>query len=388
MIRFLRWLLGYVKFSAIGGFSERFLNLCKINNIGLWSVSNNGTEVSAIASRKDFNKLFVPAENSGMSIENIHEKGLPLFLEKHRSRVGVVVGVCATALFVFFMSGSIWSIEIIEKDGVKLESFTDELRNEGVKIGARKSNIDILQVQENLLNKYPELSWVSVNIFGSKAQIEYTPIKKNQPLDDAKTPTNIIASKEGKITLVEGYRGVSEVREGDSVAEGSLLISGIVTNENLTESFVHAQGKVFALTDNQMNFKVKTSNTLPLSKEAINEYNLNLFGFNLPLGFKKTEKYSTESKILLNGNGVVLPFGVIRNDSIVFWGQEVKLTDSQADLLLLKTCIEHKRSEYEDAEFKKISYKFYEKGNEKRVQFNIKCVENIAMESYVFVEEN
>ncbi len=388
MARLLRWILGYVSFIAEGGFTERFLNLCKINNISLWNVENDGVKVKAITSRKDFERINKASVNSGMDIVNVCEKGLPSLINQHKSRFGIAVGVVVFSLFIAIMSGFVWEIEIVEKDGVKLEGFTEALAAEGVKIGSVKSKIDILQVQENLLEKFPELNWISLNIFGSKVQIEYTPIKENEPLDDAKTPKNLVASKKGRVTLVEGYRGKNEVKEGMFVDKGQLLISSVLVNEDLSESFVHAKGKVFAETENEIGFNEKTKRKNAVITDNSNSYTLKLFGLNIPLGIKKDDGLLSHSSIDLKGNGVVLPIGFIRQDNLNFIENEITLTDAQSRLLLFEKCIEHKRSFYKDAKIDSVRFKFYGENNKKGVKLYIKCTENIAIEGKVLVAEN
>ncbi len=387
MARLLRWLLGYVSFVAEGGFTERFLNLCKINSISLWNVENDGVKVKAITSRKDYLKLDKAAKNSGMEINNVKERGFPSLVIRHKSRFGIVVGVAIFSLFISFMSGFIWNIEIVENDGVKLENFTEVLAEEGVKIGSRKSKIDILQVQENLLERYPNLSWVSLNIFGSKVQIEYTPIKENEPLEDVKTPKNLVATKNGKVTLVEGYRGKNEVKEGMYVVKGQLLISGVILNEDLSESFVHANGKVFAETENEITFNEELKRKNYVTTDTKSSYTFKLFGFNIPLGVKN-DGLLTYSNIDLKGNGVVLPVGFVRQDSLSLTENEVSFTDAQTRLLLLEKSVEHKREFYSETEIEEINYNFFGENNKKGVKLFIKCVENIAVEGNVFAEEN
>ncbi len=388
MAKLLRWIIGYVSFVAEGGFAERFLNLCKINNISLWNVENNGVKVCAITSRKGFMNLDKAAVNSGMEIKDVCEKGLPNLVNQHKSRFGIVIGVVVFALFISFMSGFIWNVEIAENDGVKLEDFTKSLAEEGVKIGSRKSKIDVLQVQENLLERYPQLSWISLNIFGSKVQVEYTLIKENEPLEDTKTPKNIVAAKNGKITLVEGYRGKNEVKEGMFVGKGQLLISGVIVNEDLSESFVHAKGKVFAQTENEIPFSEEVKRKTHIITDNKASYTLKLFGLNIPLGVSETKGILSYNSIDMKGNGVVLPVGFIRQDSLSFAEDEISFSDSQSRLLLLEKCVEHKRAFYNETEIEKINYKFYGENSKKGVKLYIRCIENIAVEGAVFTEEN
>lgn len=46
-IKLIRFLCGYVRFRAKGGFPERFINLCSKENIPLWDISGSKGEMYA-----------------------------------------------------------------------------------------------------------------------------------------------------------------------------------------------------------------------------------------------------------------------------------------------------------------------------------------------------
>ena len=100
-------------------------------------------------------------------------------------------------------------------------------------MGARKAKIDTSAVEKELVERFPELSWASVNMYGSKAEVEVREAEKSPEIEDTKTPSNLVAKKDGMVVLVKGYRGTNKVKEGDVVVKGDILISGIVENRDL-----------------------------------------------------------------------------------------------------------------------------------------------------------
>ena len=388
MIELLRLFKGYIIFIAEGGFAERFLNLCRINGINLWNVENDGTNVKACTTISEFMRLKTPAQNAGMDIKILENRGLPFVARRHKWRAGVLAGILMTCGFIWYMSGFIWNVEIVDEKGQKIENLPKVVYEEGVRTGIRKSQIDVLQVQENILEQFPELSWVSVNIFGSKAQVEYTIAKKATPAQDETTPKNIIAKKNGCIVLVEGYEGTNMVKEGENVAKGSLLISGVITNGDLTEEFVHAKGKVFAVTENG----VLKNNSKEFKSKVIfstkTRYVCYLFGLRIPLGISEKDIEMSETDIFLVGNNTVLPVGFIREDNIKLRDEEVTLNKKECELLALLECVQEKRQEFSAAEIEKTKCSVEENGNKISVKLYIKCKEDIGVEGDVFVEKN
>lgn len=388
MVKLLRLLQGYVVFEATGGFVERFLNLCKINNINLWDVKNDGVKVIAFTSAVEFLKINIPAEKSGMEIKALKKCGLSFFVKRHKWRCGAAFGAFFVALFIWFLSGFIWNVEIVSTDSVKIEGFTERVEELGIKTGARKSEIDILQVQEQLLDSFSELSWVSLNIFGTKAQIEYTYAKPQAPIADKYSLTNVVALKSGKVTLVEGYSGVNMVKSGEYVTEGSLLISGIVKNADLTESFVHASGKVFAETENEIKKELLHRQKCKITTACENAFKFDFFGVEIPFGKENEEALLNTTHMLLEGNNTTLPIGFIREDYLSLREQSVELSEEECGLLCLFECVQEKRELYGEAELESVEYAVSSKEDKTSVSAEIKCVENIAAESPVSVEEN
>ena len=386
MIKLLRLLQGYIVFEAEGGFVERFLNLCKINNINLWNVRNNGVKITAFTTAGEFEALKVPAGKSGMEINIIKKCGLPFFAKAHKWRCGALLGVVLVAFSLWLLSGYIWDVEIKSNDSVKIENFTEVLEDLGVKTGAKKSKIDIPAVQEELLDTFSELSWVSVNIFGTKVQVEYSYAKPQKPIVDKFLLTNVVAGKNGKIIRVEGYSGTNMVKAGDYVTEKSLLISGIVKNADLTESFVHASGRVFAKTENKTVYEKTYKQSVDVIYNDGEVYKFKLFAITVPFGKAPENTTASKTDVLLKGNETVLPFGFIREDYFESSKQEICLSKSQCKLLCLLDGVSEKRENYSEADIEKATYIFSRSNEKANVTVNITCVEDIAVEVPVQME--
>ncbi len=388
MIQILRLIKGYVFFCAQGGFSERFINLCNNNNIVLWNVKNDGVKVYACTTIKDFKRINIAAENSGMEINEVKEKGLKAFIKCHKYRCGLCLGAFIASLVIVFLSGSLWEIEIVSTNGVNVESFTESLEELGVKKGARKSKIDILDVQEKLLDKHKELLWVSVNIFGSKAQIEISTVTQQKETIDKNTPTNIVAQKDGIITLVKGYYGVNVVKEGDNVVEGSLLISGVGKYADGNEYFTHAKGEVFAKTNNEtlktVNRKFKTH----ITTDGKSIYGLDVFSLQIPFGKIENNSFRTYSSVDLRSGETQLPLGVYRVDTYKTKQTDINFTDDESLLYCLCQIVLQKRIDYENAEILNAEYSFETDKQSFCLKQKISCIENIAVEQPLNVENN
>lgn len=387
MIKFLRLLKGYIIFCAEGGFPERFINLCRIKGVSLWNVKNDGVKVRAFTTEKEYELVKNAAENSGMALKIEKKCGLKFFAINHKWRCGALFGVFMAVFFWAVMSGFIWEVEILEVEGVNVENFTETLSEFGVKPGARKAKIDIQDVQNKLMNEYKELLWVSVNIFGTKAQVEMSVAVNEKSEADDKLPKNIVAKKDGTVTLVKGYFGENVVKEGDTVVQGQLLISGVTVNADGSENFVEAGGEVLAKTVTVSEVTQSLKETVKITTDSQERFNIYLFGLKIPLGKKPKGDFESESRIFWQSEESTLPLGVFRDENLSFYETTAKLSEKEAMLSALLESVTEKRTEFRDAETEKAAYSFKGEKNAVTVTSKIECVEDIAKESPIEFEE-
>lgn len=387
LVTVLRLILGFVEFEASGGFAERFLNLCTINGITLWNVINDGVKVKACTDIKSYKTIRKSARNSGMKIKIVKKRGLPFFLKNNKARVGVLVGALLATAFLGFSSCIIWDVEISGNNYLKQDVLFESLTENGLRVGAFKSNIDTAVLEKNLLKEYPELSWVSVNIFGTKAVLEVKENIRKPDIIDSKTPTNVIAGKDGQIVLVQGYNGTNMVKEGDVVVKGELLISGITLMTDGSEKLVHSFGKVLASTITELKSESCIVKKESVLKNVRVKYQIHVLGVDIPLFVKCKGEELYRGKKRLSGNEITLPFGVSWIVLCEAEEREITLSEKQAVLVGLKKCVEEKRENFKGEEkIKKIKYNKEILGGNIVFNCKVSAEENIAVEKEIFTE--
>ena len=387
IIKLLRLLLGYVEFQATGGFPERFLNLCNINGITLWNVQNDGIKVKACTPIKAYRNIRKPAHKSGMKVKITRKRGLPFFVKYNKARVGVLIGAFVSVVLLFLSSCVLWDVEVTGNTKIKNEELLESLSGYDVRVGSVKSEIDTKSVESQLLKEYPELSWASINIFGMKAVLEVKENKDMPEIIDDNIPMNIVAKKDGRIILVNGYSGTNVVKEKDVVLSGDLLISGIKINQDGSERAVRAKGKVFAETTTNLSAEISRFQEVKVISETNIRHKIYVLGVEIPLWVKcKGEKLYNDKK-LLKGDSTMLPLGITWDVSYVLNYETIEMTEEQTELLSLSEVVKKKRNEFSDeCEILKTEYK--KKATEKGIVIENKVVakENIALEKELFVE--
>lgn len=387
IINVIRFLRGYVEFTATGGFAERFINLCTVNNIVLWNLKNDGVKVCACTTFDGYLNIHKAAVNSGMRVKIIKKHGLAILAKRHKTRLGAVLGVFIALVMIAFFSGRIWSIEINGSLPVKRTDFTEKLNEIGVYVGVGKSKTDSKAITDELLNTYPQISWASVNIYGTKLVVEVRKTEIPPKIEDTDTPHNIIASKTGQITLVKGYRGTNKVKEGDVVEKGDILISGIVVNADNTETLVNAAGEVTAQTVTKISSQSLLHRSVSIVEDSSPKYRLFFFGLKLPLSLKGGDRFIGDGESFINGGNEKLPLGITRETHCFVKEKNVGFTEKESLLSTLTECVEKSRNELCENDVCELTFKKKITERSLTVECTAKGTENIAFSQKISVEK-
>lgn len=135
LIRFFRWLLGYVKFSYIGGFREDFINDCYEHGIYLKNICVKNGDLTAEVKIKTYKALHRIAFSHGGRVKIFKRRGFPFLLSPLNNRWGFFVGVLYLVFFVSFMGGFVWNITVSGNNRVTEVKIVDYLAKNGFKIG-------------------------------------------------------------------------------------------------------------------------------------------------------------------------------------------------------------------------------------------------------------
>lgn len=126
------------------------------------------------------------------------------------------------------LSQQIWVMQVSGNRKVSEADILSVMEELGVHKGGRMKDLDIQALQIEALQKLPDLVWLTVNPEGAIAHIEVAERQPPPAVIDKSAPSNIKASRDGRIVRMEVYGGQAAVKEGDAVVRGMLLVSGVV----------------------------------------------------------------------------------------------------------------------------------------------------------------
>lgn len=264
MKRVINYLRGSVEVEAAGPFPERFLNLCAQQGVSFWGVEwRDNTAVRLVVPRRERGRLNRLGERTGCTLSDVDRDGLPSFLSRFRKRYALLVGLACSLLAVLLMTQFLLVIDVSGNQEVSTVKILSVLRRLGVRPGVFSPSIDIDRTEQEALLELDELSWMAINLHGTRAEILVRERVEPPEVVDEKVYGDVMAKRPGVITRLEVLSGETTLKVGDPVAAGDQLISGNVLLEgpkysehDVGWSQVHAQGRVQARTWRTLEAKI------------------------------------------------------------------------------------------------------------------------------------
>lgn len=256
------FLRGYVEIIVKSRFIERFINICIRRNIYLWDIHRkNEYETNMKMSMRSFHKIRPIAKKTHSRVRICKKGGMPMIFHKYKKRYFFMWGFIVALCFITVMSQFVWSIEIVGNERVEREKILDALASLGLKKGAYAKGFDARDLKNKALLELDELSWIWVDIKGSRAIVnvnEKTPAPEMIPKNEV---CDIVASRDGVIKDITIKEGQSRIEIGQTVMKGQLLISGVIKSERISERYTRSSGDVYART------WYEATNVYPLSRQ-------------------------------------------------------------------------------------------------------------------------
>jgi similar to stage IV sporulation protein len=249
IIRIWNYLRGYAIIIVKGLKIERFINLVVINNIYIWDIEKlDYTTVKAKIGLENFGRLRDIVRKTDSSVSILNKRGFPFIIRNIKRRKLFYASLLSLFVFIYIMSSFVWMIEIVGTKDVDNEKIVKCLYDEGLKEGSFKGRLDRRHIENQVLINMPELSWIGIQIKGTKAVVEVVEKREEPPLINRADACDIVAAKDGIITKLLVLSGDPLVKDGASVRKGQKLVTGTILRENLEPRQIHSIAQISART--------------------------------------------------------------------------------------------------------------------------------------------
>lgn len=314
----INYFSGYVNIRVEGFYIERFINLCISKKILLIDIRRDkATIMYADVGIKDYKKLKQIAKKTQSKIKIQEKKGLPFTAHKYRKRK--IFGALILAIFIgiIVVSNYIWNIEIIGNNKISKEEIIKNLSENGLAVGINKNNLDTNTVINRIRLNMEDIAWIGITVKGTNAIVTIKEAEKPPEVLKEDLYCNIVSDKTGMITKINVQNGTANVRVGDIVEPGEILVNGMLEGKYTGTRYVHSvasiEAKIWHTKKEKAMLKqqipVKTGNTEKKYSIKFKKNQINLFKT-----LSKFQKYDTinESKKITLFSNFYLPIELIK----------------------------------------------------------------------------
>lgn len=258
------------------------------------------------------------AEDMGTEAVIVKREGLPFLISRYRKRYGIYIGILLGAAVLMYSSMLVWEVNITGNVNISADEIKKVLASHGVKEGTFIPSLDADVTAEYILLDYNPLSSLSINIKGTVANVDVME-RVSKPEDEFPTDgyCNLVADADGIITNVIAAEGHPEIKAGDVITQGQLLINGIVENRYGAFKLVNSRGYVYAdVTENpvfeiplERTGKTYTGKTKTKTQIFVIGYPIDMY-LNENMPYERYEITAEEKNLTVFG--LKLPFKISR----------------------------------------------------------------------------
>lgn len=239
--QFLGWLSGYVRVMIWGAQPERLVNLASLQGITLWDlvVAHGSTSPSpalvALLPASQFRLLRPLARRCRCRVRIEVKAGLPFIWGRAVSRPGLVTGTVVAITLIVLLSSTVLFVEVKGVSAGHRPEIVALLHEAGLHPGVLKPAFDRQRAEEAVTGRLPYVSWTRISYQGVLARVEVAEREIPAPSTEPEVPADVVAAKDGQLVYFLPLMGVAQVREGQHVRAGQVLISGTIPGRQLGE---------------------------------------------------------------------------------------------------------------------------------------------------------
>ena len=300
-------------------------------------ISARGTDLGSFYVReRDFQRA-CSLLRGRVRFEASDELGIPGVIGRIKCKWAWCVGSLLSALILFYLSGLVWDVRIEGNEKIPDSAVIMALSESGFYTGRRWRAVDMSAVENSVLGEHKEMSWLNINRRGSVAYVKVIENEYDGGDGDAGSAVgyaNIVATTDCVIEEITVKCGIAEVKVGDVVKRGDVLISGVLPPES-GGGFTSAEGYVRGVVSDTVSVAISRNYTdTAVIGKKIDRINVKLFNFSANI-FKIYRNLGSKCDIIKDTDSfslfgrATLPFRVTTEYRILTSVEEKEYTDEQ-----------------------------------------------------------
>ncbi|NLO85420.1 MAG: hypothetical protein GX096_08335 [Clostridiales bacterium] len=233
------------RFTISGLNLERFMNTMQKSEVPLLSVTRKDMRtLECECYSADLQTIQSIAQEKGWRLTDAQPLKLSAFIKGLIKRPGLIVGLVLTVVMVVTLLQYVWFVDINDAGSYSAD-ISNWLKAENIGVGTYKNQIDATRIERELTYRYPDVAWFHVYVYNVTLVVD---VSIGVPMPQLQTGEigDVIATHNGIVQSVEVFAGTSQVKAGDIVQKGQVLISGTERGRDEQLTSVLARGVVIA----------------------------------------------------------------------------------------------------------------------------------------------
>lgn len=293
MGRIYEKLRGRLRVEVCGAYVEGLLNAAALEAVELWEIECVDDHTLRLnIYEPDFPRFRALAEKCMCELKVLSARGGSRDRKLIKRRWGLLAFLAVSALLLLVSSLFVWEIEVVGNEKLSRGQVLRALSRSGVDLGTYRYSVSADLVRSSMMQQLPELGWMTVNINGSRAMAVIVERQEKPEIYAQSDPADIVAAETGIIKRMSVENGKPAVKQGDSVLEGELLVSGLMDSLSSGSKFVRAKAKVMADTWHEL------SAVCPAEEEVKEPGFLSRSRFALVFGKRRINLYFDSGKAI------------------------------------------------------------------------------------------
>ncbi|MDR0986853.1 MAG: sporulation protein YqfD [Ruminococcus sp.] len=387
-------LRGIIKFTIVTDSPEEFINTIRKSSVSARNLKIEDGFLTGECYGFDKKTLIKIASMNHAEFIETGRRGFIFIAAKYRRRYGIAAGVAAALVMVFFLSNITMKINIYGNENMSDAEVLAVLDDAGIRIGSYLPNISLAAVERDIISNVRDVAWAGIKRSGPIVSVEISEMTKKPEITPTNRPCNIISAKNCQIVKINSVpMGMLIPMLFDTVNEGDILVSGVISGKLGNTYYVHAMGDITGRYSEKITFNESFTHRRIDYKSKITKRSLYLFGLKIPLTPSTGEPENAEVNEELSYFNILtleIPIGIVNTEYHPYEVTEEILAPEAANTLLLEKVSRYEENFFADEGVsivsKDIIYTPAENGLSLTVSYVLES--NICQTQYIYVKNH
>ena len=216
-----------IKIKALN--QESFFNKVLTQKVKIFNLKRNDKETEFDVNMKDMSTIKSTLDMHNIEILSLQEGGGVVLKKNILARLCIPIAALIMIVGLFLSNLFVMQVSINGCDKINKDSIVKLLSDNGISGISSKGNIDCSKIELLILENFEQVSLVSASCIGCSLVIN---IKEKAEDLSTEVKSDIVADFEGRLLSLEVHFGEAQVKTGDIVRVGDILVKGITDPES------------------------------------------------------------------------------------------------------------------------------------------------------------